>query len=70
MGSDSNGKYFTFYDNASGKLPYSSYGANPEKKLYYNPTANVIEGGSNTSYFTDYTEGYYRVTQIRKSKSL
>jgi hypothetical protein len=62
MGTDSTGNYFTFYDNASG---YSSQGANPDNKLYFNPTTWLISGNSQTVYASGLT---YIVTMIRKSK--
>ena len=69
MGTDSNGKYFTFYDNASGKMPYLNYGANPNNKLYYYSNTGLITGKSSTPYF-DNVEYDYILTQIRKSKEL
>ncbi len=68
MGSDARGKYFTFYDNASGKTPYQNFGANPNNKLYYNTTTGIISGVSNTRYFTYEAEYNYILSQIRKSK--
>ena len=62
MGSDNNGNYFTFYDNASGS---SSLGASPSNKLYYNSTTGTISGTSATPYASGLT---YTITQIRKSK--
>lgn len=59
MGSDVNGDYFTFYDNASGRKPFASYGASSENKLYYYSSLNMIKGSSNTYYFEHYTDGYY-----------
>ena len=66
MGSDTNGKYFTFYDNASG---IASQGANPNNKLYYNLSSGKITGSSQTDYAQN--TGYYNyiLTMIRKSKS-
>ena len=43
MDTDSNGKYFRFYDNASG---LSSQGANSENKFYYNSSTGTIIGQS------------------------
>lgn len=65
MGHDSNGNYFIFYDNASGD---PAQGANPNNKLYYNPTTGIISGQSQTSYALDPTMHPYIVTMIRKSK--
>lgn len=62
MGSDNSGKYFTFYDNASGS---ASLGANPNNKLYYNQATGVISGTSATPYANGLI---YILTQIRKSK--
>ena len=61
-GSDANGNYFTFYDNASG---FASQGTNINNKLYYNPLTGLISGKSQTDYAIFYT---YTVTMIRKSK--
>ena len=65
MGSDVNGKYFTFYDNASG---IASQGANPNNKLYYNSTTGKITGASQTSYAQNSSYYNYILTMIRKSK--
>lgn len=62
MGSDNSGKYFTFYDNASGS---ASLGANPNNKLYYNQATGIISGTSATPYANGLI---YILTQIRKSK--
>ena len=62
MGSDNSGKYFTFYDNASGS---ASLGANPNNKLYYNQATGIISGTSETPYANGLI---YILTQIRKSK--
>ena len=71
MGIDSNGKYFQFFDNASGKQPFQNYGANPNNKLYYDDSSGIISGVSNTPYFDSVNVEYnYILTQIRKSKSL
>ena len=69
MGSDSHGKYFTFYDNASGVTPYQNYGANPNNKLYYYPTTGKITGASQTEYAQRASRYDYILTMIRKSKS-
>ncbi|MFZ5977331.1 MAG: hypothetical protein EO766_06320 [Hydrotalea sp. AMD] len=62
-GSDSKGKYFTFFDNASGN---PNQGANPENKLYYNELTGLIKGKSQTDYASGLND--YIVTMIRKSK--
>ncbi len=67
MGTDSNGTYFRFYDNASG-LP--SQGANSGNKLYYNSSSGTIEGESQTDYAIQNNLNPYRITMIRKSKPL
>src|SRR5699024_3879908 len=68
MGEDENGKYFSFFDNASGN---SDYGVNSENKFYYNSDLGILKGTSETKYCNNYTDyGHYIVTQIRKSKSL
>lgn len=63
MGNDSNGKYFTFYDNASGN---SSLGANSDNKLYYYSDTGLVKGISKTPYAKGLT---YTITHIRKSKN-
>jgi len=71
MGIDNKGKYFIFYDNASGKTPYQNFGANPNNKLYYNSITGLITGESSTQYFNSVdVEHNYIMTQIRKSKIL
>jgi len=66
VGSDSNGIYFTFYDNASGEV---SEGTSPTNKLYYNPVTAIISGKSGASfYFNNIATHDYIVTMIRKSK--
>ena len=62
-GSDSNGMYFTFYDNAAGD-PVK--GAHPSNKLYYDPSTGLIKGRSQTNYASQLRD--YIVTMIRKSK--
>lgn len=65
MGTDSNGKYFQFYDNATGNL---NNGTSSLNKLYYNSTTGIISGTSQASpYSTGLT---YILTMIRKSKTL
>lgn len=66
MGTNNNGNYFQFYDNASGN---SNQGANPLNLLYFNPTTNQISGTSQCSgYVNCCTTHNYILTQIRKSK--
>lgn len=67
MGQDSNGKYFQFYDNASG---LSIQGANYDNKLYYNSTSGLIVGESQTNYAINNNLNPYKITMIRKSKPL
>lgn len=65
MGTDSNGKYFQFYDNATGAI---SNGTSPLNKLYYNSSTGLISG---TSQAVPYSTGLtYTITMIRKSKPL
>ena len=64
-GSDSQGNYFTFYDNASN---YDSKGASSLNKLYYNPTTGFIQGQTQVTYDNGSKMPAYTVTQIRKSK--
>lgn len=65
MGTDTTGKYFQFYDNASGN---TSQGASPLNKLYYNSRTGIISGTSQTAYAQRYYP--YKITMIRKSKLL
>lgn len=62
-GSDANGNYFTFYDNASGD---PNQGTHPSNKLYFNPSTGLIKGKSQTDYARGLDD--YIVTMIRKSK--
>lgn len=68
MGEDAVGKYFTFFDNATNQKPFSSYGASPENKLYYDSSSGLITGTSNSDYSNN--SGLYILTMIRKSKPL
>ncbi len=63
-GSDTKGKYFLFYDNASAD---PKQGASLNNKLYYDSSSGMIQGSSQTSYAQGLT---YTVTMIRKSKKL
>ncbi|WP_286925688.1 hypothetical protein [Flavobacterium sp. UBA4197] len=65
MGSNTNGNYFQFYDNASGD---SASGANPLNLLYYHASTGIISGNSQTSYAQTPSLHKYIITQIRKSK--
>lgn len=65
MGTDSNGKYFTFFDNATN---FASKGASPSNKLYYNETTGLIQGQTSVTYSDGTKLPLYTVTQIRKSK--
>jgi hypothetical protein len=67
MGTNSQGNYFQFYDNASG---YPSQGANSLNLLYYNHSTGTISGQSQTSYAQSAGLHNYIITQIRKSKLL
>jgi len=69
MGTDNNGQYFIFYDNASGQTPYQNYGANPNNRFYYNSSTGTLTGRSQTR-FSLRAPRIYTVTQIKKSKSL
>ena len=62
-GTDSNGNFFTFFDNSTSN---ALLGANPNNKLYYNQTTGYIRGRSQTYYGSQ--ANYYTVTMIRKSK--
>ncbi|WP_165929442.1 C1 family peptidase, partial [Flavobacterium rhamnosiphilum] len=66
MGSNSNGNYFQFYDNASGNI---SEGTSPLNLLYYNSSTGKISGKSQCNgYFSSVAHDYV-ITQIRKSKT-
>ncbi len=66
MGSDANGDYFLFFDNASEHV---NQGASSENKLYFDPINKTITGESQVEWYTNCcTEYDYKVTQIRKSK--
>ena len=64
MGSDTNGNYFSFYDNASSNV---NQGTNSLNKLYHSPSNGLISGTSQTSYASGLN---YIITMIRKSKLL
>lgn len=65
MGTDANGKYFRFFDNATN---YPSKGASSSNKLYYNETSGIIKGQTSVTYTNGTSLPLYTVTQIRKSK--
>ncbi|MBU0696837.1 MAG: hypothetical protein KKE39_10000 [Bacteroidetes bacterium] len=64
MGTDVNGKYFSFYDNASGDV---IQGVHSNNKLYYNSSTGFISGNSQTDYAKAQPRPY-SITMIRKSK--
>ena len=64
-GTDANGNYFQFYDNAS-KYPVG--GANPYNRLYYDPSTGKISGASSSGYAHQPGRYNYIITQIRKNK--
>jgi hypothetical protein len=64
-GSDSNGNFFTFFDNATRDV---AMGASPQNKLYYNSITGLIKGRSQTRYGNQAINGEYIVTMIQKSK--
>ena len=66
MGSNSNGNYFQFYDNASGN---TSQGTSPLNLLYYNSSTGKISGKSQCSGYFNSVAHHYIITQIRKSKT-
>ncbi|WP_139255602.1 cysteine peptidase family C39 domain-containing protein [Flavobacterium fryxellicola] len=65
MGSNSNGNYFQFYDNASGT---TSQGTSSLNLLYYNPQTGKISGKSQCVEYVNSVAHDYIITQIRKSK--
>jgi hypothetical protein len=66
MGSNNNGNYFQFYDNASGS---TSQGTSPLNLLYYNSSTGKISGKSKCSEYFNSVAHDYIITQIRKSKT-
>lgn len=66
MGSDDTGKYFSYYDNATG---WEAIGASDKNRLYCNcENFSLIGGGDEkNSYLGGKT---YTVTQIRESKKM
>jgi hypothetical protein len=66
MGTDKVGKYFHFFDNATGDKAGGTSAAN---RLYPDCTAFKIEGTADNQYARDVaTYDTYRVTQIRETK--
>jgi hypothetical protein len=66
MGSNSNGNYFQFYDNASAD---TSQGTSHLNLLYYNSSTGKISGKSQCSVYFNSVAHDYIITQIRKSKT-
>lgn len=63
MGSDEKGKFFWFYDNATGIV---NDGTSPDNKIYCNcQDSSLIGTGKNSYVLSGY--GQYIVTQIRES---
>lgn len=62
-GEDNNGKYFTFFDNATN---LETKGASPLNKLYYFENSGIITGKSAVTQHSSYHD--YIVTQIRKNQ--
>jgi hypothetical protein len=64
-GTDSNGKYFRFYDGgATNQVVRATSVGN---KLYYNPTTGEFKGISDTNYGA---VASYQMTMVRKSKKI
>ncbi len=61
VGTDTNGKYYRFYDNGT---PSISRGTNPDNKLYYDETTGLISGHTHVGTLSNLT---YKVTHVRKS---
>lgn len=65
MGTDSQGKYFQFVDNATSN---PSSGASYSNRLYYHPTTGIVSGRTAVEgYRTQPGMHDYIVTQVRKS---
>ena len=67
MGSDADGKYFLFYDNATGK---AEDGTSAENKLYCDCKNFILKGTGANDYVRRSDYQSYRVTQIRETKSV
>ena len=65
MGTDSKGRYFRFYDNASGDV---SQGTHPENKLYIKYPQRIFTGQTQCVGYRADTGYDYIMTMIRKSK--
>ncbi|WP_183148152.1 hypothetical protein [Chryseobacterium nematophagum] len=65
MGTDSKGRFFRFYDNASGD---ASQGAHSENKLYIKYPDKIFTGKTQCIGYRSDTEYDYIMTMIRKSK--
>ncbi|MDR3025941.1 hypothetical protein [Chryseobacterium sp.] len=65
MGTDSKGRYFRFYDNASGDV---NQGTHPENKLYIKYPERIFTGKTQCLGYRADTEYDYIMTMIRKSK--
>lgn len=65
MGTDSKGRFFRFYDNASGD---PSQGASVENKLYIKYPQRIFTGVTQCTGYRGETEYDYIMTMIRKSK--
>ncbi|WP_316738543.1 hypothetical protein [Pedobacter aquatilis] len=64
MGTDSKGRYFSFY-NSSTNWPI--YGASKENKLYYNSNTGRISGKTMSQYGSIQGHHDFVLTQVRKS---
>lgn len=64
MGADLKGKYFSFYDNATGS---KDEGTSAENKLYIYCDDFILKGTANNSYARDTQYQSYIVTQIRET---
>jgi hypothetical protein len=65
MGTDAKGKYFRFYDNATGN---EDNGTSDQNRLYPNCDDFVIKGTADNAYARGTPYKSYVVTQIRESK--
>ena len=67
MGSDTNGNYFTFYDNATSDI---NDGTSSDNRLYCKCSKLRLEGIALNDYFNNTKKQKYVVSQIRESKKL
>lgn len=65
MASDANGKYFHFYDNATGD---KEEGTSAENRLYVNCDNYMIKGTGKNQYVQTSQYKSYIVTQVRETK--